>query len=110
MTQANHGGSHLQTGYVCLLRVKIQPAKLVEFKGLIHQLQDDTLREIAGVTFYEFLATDDPLVFVLMQGFADEEVYQRYANVPFHLEMAPAGGACLDGDPSIEFMRPVSKI
>lgn len=99
----------MQTGYVCLLRVKILPAKLAEFKGLIHQLRDDTLREIRGVTFYEFLATDDPHVYVLVQGFADEAVYKEYANVPFHLEMAPAGWACLDGEPSIEFMRPVVK-
>ena len=97
----------MQTGYVCLLRVKILTAKVEEFKGLIHTLREDTLREIEGVTFYDFLATDDPHVFALVQGFTDEAAYQRYANVPFHLEMAPAGWACLDGEPSIEFMTPV---
>jgi len=95
------------TGYVCLLRVKIHADKVGEFKQLIHKLRLDTVREIAGVTFYEFLSTVDPLVFVMVQGFESEEAYRLYANAPFHLEMAPAGWACLDGDPTIEFLSPV---
>ena len=39
--------------------------------------------------------------------FVDEAAYKRYANAPFHLEMAPPGWACLDGDPHIEFLGPV---
>jgi (4S)-4-hydroxy-5-phosphonooxypentane-2,3-dione isomerase len=94
-------------GYACYLRVRIKPDKRGEFIGLIHRLREDTRREMTGVVFYEFLATADPLEFVLLQGFVDEAAYKRYANAPFHLEMAPHGWACLDGDPHIEFLSPV---
>ena len=50
-----------------------------------------------------------PLEFVFMLGFADEAAYQQYADAPFHLAMAPLGWACLDGEPTIEFLRPATK-
>jgi quinol monooxygenase YgiN len=96
-----------ETGYVGYLRVRVKIEKRDEFIDLIRTLRADVRRELDGVTFYEFLATADPLEFVLLQGFADEGAYQRYANAPFHVAMAPAGWACLDGDPHIEFMGPV---
>lgn len=95
-------------GYACYLRVRIKPEKREEFIGLIRKLRDDVRREMPQTRFYEFLATADPLEFVLLQGFADEAAYQRYADAPFHTGMAPQGWACLDGDPYIEFMHPVA--
>jgi quinol monooxygenase YgiN len=95
-------------GYACYLRVRVKSDKRDEFVGLITQLRADVARELGGVRFYEVLATADPLEFVLLQGFDDEPSYQRYANAPFHLAMAPAGWACLDGEPHIEFLRPVA--
>lgn len=97
-----------ETGYACYLRVRVKPGKREEFIGLIHKLSSDVRRELPDTCFYEFLATADPLEFVLLQGFVDEAAYKRYANAPFHLEMAPQGWACLDGDPHIEFMQPVA--
>lgn len=97
-------------GHACYLRVRIKPEKRAEFIGLIRKLREDVHRELPeDVAFYEFLATSDPLEFVLMQGFADEAAYKRYADAPFHVEMAPHGWACLDGDPYIEFMQPVDE-
>lgn len=96
------------TGYAYYLRVRVKPEKRSTFIELILQLRDDTFRQIAGVSFYELLATADTNEFVIMQGFADQATYQRYADAPFHLEMAPHGWACLDGQPHIEALLPVS--
>ena len=94
--------------YAYYLRVRVKPEKRSTFIELILQLRDDTFRQIAGVSFYELLATADTNEFVIMQGFADQATYQRYAEAPFHLEMAPHGWACLDGQPHIEALLPVS--
>jgi len=96
------------TGYAYYLRVRVKPEKRSTFIELILKLRQDTFREIDGVSFYELLSTADDNEFVLMQGFADRATYQRYANAPFHLEMAPHGWACLDGEPHIEPLVPVS--
>ncbi len=96
------------TGYACYLRLRLKPEKRAEFIGLITKLRADTRREFPETCFYEVLATADPLEFVLMQGFPDEATYKRYANAPYHLEMAPHGWACLDGEPHIEFLKPVA--
>ena len=97
------------TGYACNMRVKVLAEKRDEFVGLVRQLRVDVARELSSVVFYEFLATGNPLEFVFMLGFADEAAYQQYADAPFHLAMAPLGWACLDGKPTIEFLRPAVK-
>jgi quinol monooxygenase YgiN len=97
------------TGYACNMRVKVLAEKRDEFVGLVQQLRVDVARELSSVVFYEFLATGNPLEFVFMLGFADEAAYQQYADAPFHLAMAPLGWACLDGEPTIEFLRPAVK-
>jgi len=97
------------TGYACNMRVKVLAEKRDEFVGLVRQLRVDVARELSSVVFYEFLATGNPLEFVFMLGFADEAAYQQYADAPFHLAMAPLGWACLDGEPTIEFLRPAVK-
>ena len=97
------------TGYACNMRVKVLAEKRDEFVGLVQQLRVDVARELSSVVFYEFLATASPLEFVFMLGFADEAAYQQYADAPFHLAMAPLGWACLDGEPTIEFLRPATK-
>ncbi len=97
------------TGYACNMRVKVLAEKRDEFVGLVRQLRVDVARELPSVVFYEFLATGNPLEFVFMLGFADEAAYQQYADAPFHLAMAPLGWACLDGEPTIEFLRPAVK-
>ena len=97
------------TGYACNMRVKVLAEKRDEFVGLVRQLRVDVARDLSSVVFYEFLATGNPLEFVFMLGFADEAAYQQYADAPFHLAMAPLGWACLDGEPTIEFLRPAVK-
>lgn len=96
----------MPTGYAAYLRVRLQPAKREEFLGLIKQLKADVERELQGVCYYDILATADPLEFVLLQGFVDEAAFKVYAEAPFHVAMAPAGWACLDGQPHIEFLTP----
>ncbi len=94
-------------GYAYYLRIKVKPEKRSNFVELILKLRDDALREIDGVVLFELLETKMPCEFVIMQGFTDRDAYRRYANAPFHLEMAPHGLACVEGEPHIEALVPL---
>ena len=50
-----------------------------------------------------FLKTHE---FVFFEGFVDEAAREVHASAPYHLAMSDAGWACLEGDPTIEFMKP----
>jgi quinol monooxygenase YgiN len=93
-------------GYAAYLRVRTKPEKRDEFVALITELRRNVLQHEPGTYVYEFLQGADPNEFVFFECYKDKAAQEIHQNQPYHVAMAPAGWACLDGDPIIEFLQP----
>ncbi|MEI8299761.1 MAG: putative quinol monooxygenase [Pseudomonadota bacterium] len=93
-------------GYACYIRLRTKPGKREEFLGLVRELRVNVKKHELGCVFFELLQGSEPNEFVFFEGFVDEAAREVHASAPYHLAMADAGWACLDGDPIIEFMNP----
>lgn len=94
------------TGYGCYMRVRTKPHKRDEFVRLVLELRRQALANEPATLFFEFFQAADSNEFVFLEGFVDESAQQRHQQAPYHLAMSEAGWACLDGQPTIEFMKP----
>lgn len=97
---------HKSVGYAAYLRVRTKPAKREEFIALIAELRSNVLQHEPDTYVYEFLQGADENEFVFFECYKDQAAQQFHQNQPYHVAMAPAGWACLDGDPIIEFLQP----
>ena len=95
-------------GYACYIRVRTRPEKRDEFARLITELRRNVHHHETGTLVFELLQGADPNEFVFFECFADEAAQRAHQNAPYHVSMAAAGWACLDGKPVIEFLKPVS--
>ena len=95
-------------GYACYIRVRTKPARRDEFVRLISELRRNVLAREPGTRVFELLQGSDPNEFVFFECFADEPAQRAHQNAPYHVAMSPAGWACLDGKPVIEFLKPAS--
>lgn len=94
--------------YGVYMRVRVKPERRDEFIELIRQLVRDIKANEPGTLVYELMQNEsDPLEFVFAERFRDREAWKTHQNAPYHLEMAPKGWACLDGEPVIEPMIPI---
>jgi quinol monooxygenase YgiN len=97
------------TKAICLaayMRVRTKPDKREEFLRLIGELRSNVHRHEAGTLLFEVLQGNDANEFVIYECFTDVAAQQLHQNAPYHVAMAPAGWACLDGQPVIEYLRP----
>jgi quinol monooxygenase YgiN len=93
-------------GLAAYMRVRIRPEKREEFLRLIGELRTNVHRHEPDTLLFEVLQAEDPNEFVLMECFTSVAAQQQHQDAPYHVAMAPAGWACLDGEPIIEYMRP----
>lgn len=93
-------------GYAAYLRVRTKPEKRDEFVRLITELRANVLQHEPDTLVFELLQGSDPNEFVFFECFQDEAAQQRHQVQPYHVAMSPAGWACLDGEPIIEFLKP----
>jgi quinol monooxygenase YgiN len=93
-------------GLAAYMRVRTKPDKREEFLRLIGELRANVHRNEPGTLLFEVLQAADPNEFVLMECFTDVSAQKQHQDAPYHVAMAPAGWACLDGDPVIEYMKP----
>lgn len=99
----------MDTPYGVSMRVRVKAERREEFIALIRQLAHDVRANEPGTLVFECMQNEaDPLEFVFAERFRDREAWKAHQNAPYHLEMAPKGWACLDGDPIIEPMLPIT--
>jgi quinol monooxygenase YgiN len=55
---------------------------------------------------FEVLHGNDDNEFVIYECFTDTAAQKTHQDAPYHVAMAAAGWACLDGTPIIEYLRP----
>ena len=95
-------------GYLGYMRVRTKPQKRDEFVRLITKLRRDALENEPGTIVFEVVQGADLNEFVLIEGFVDKAAQKIHQNAPYHVGMADAGWACLEGTPIIEWMTPVA--
>jgi len=88
------------------MRVRTKADKRDECVQLIRTLRANVRRHEPDTLVFEFFQGSDPNEFVFFEGFVDEAAQQRHQQTPYHLAMAEAGWACLDGPPLVEFIKP----
>jgi quinol monooxygenase YgiN len=93
-------------GYACYIRLRTKPHKRDEFLNLVRELRANVKKHEQGTVFFELLQGAETNEFVFFEGFVDEAAREVHASAPYHLAMSDAGWACLEGDPTIEFMKP----
>lgn len=93
-------------GYAAYMRVRVIPARREEFLRLVAELRGNVLAHEPGTLFFEVLQGADENEFVFMEGFVDKHAQKAHQDAAYHVAMAAAGWACLDGQPVIEFMKP----
>jgi quinol monooxygenase YgiN len=93
-------------GYACYIRLRTKPGKREEFLSLVRELRANVKKHEQGTVFFELLQGAETNEFVFFEGFVDEAAREVHASAPYHLAMSDAGWACLEGDPTIEFMKP----
>jgi quinol monooxygenase YgiN len=93
-------------GYGCYIRVRTKPDKRDEFVRLILSLRAQVLANEPSTLVYEFFQAADRNEFVFFEGYVDELAQEHHQRAPYHVAMSQAGWECLEGAPTIEFMRP----
>lgn len=93
-------------GLAGYLRVRTKPEKREEFLRLIGELRANVHRHEPETLLFEVLQGKDDNEFVIFECFTGTAAQKQHQDAPYHVAMAPAGWACLDGDPVIEYMRP----
>ena len=93
-------------GYAAYMRVRTKPEKREEFIRLVTELRGNVLRHEPDTLVFEILQGADSNEFVFFEGFTDEAAQKIHQNQPYHVAMAPAGWACIEGQAIIEFMKP----
>ena len=88
------------------IRVRTKPGKRAEFVRLIRELRESALEHEPDTLVFELFQSADPNEFVIFESYVDEAAQKVHENAPYHVAMSPAGWACLDGEPVIEFMKP----
>jgi quinol monooxygenase YgiN len=95
-----------KVGYATYMRVRVKPDKREEFLRLMSGLRANVRAHEPATLFFEVLQGSHANEFVFFEGFVDEAAQQSHQNAPYHVAISPAGWACLDGEPVIEFMKP----
>jgi quinol monooxygenase YgiN len=95
-----------QTGYACYMRVRVLPHKRAEFLDLMHGPVTNIRASEPDTLVFEILAGADENEFVFFECFTDAAAQERHQQMPYHVAVSPAGYACLDGEPHIEFLKP----
>ena len=90
------------------MRVRVKPEKREEFIGLIKGLARDVRANERQTLVFEFMQAADPNEFVFFERFASEEALKAHQEAPYHQSMSAAGWACLDGEPHIEPLTPIT--
>lgn len=93
-------------GLAAYMRVRTKPEKREEFLRLIGELRADVHLHEPDTLLFEVLQGKDPNEFVIYECFTDAAAQKQHQDAPYHVAMAPAGWACLDGEPVIEYLRP----
>ena len=93
-------------GLAAYMRVRTKPEKREEFLRLIGDLRANVHRHEPGTLLFEVLQGNDANEFVIYECFTDTAAQKAHQDAPYHVAMAPAGWACLDGEPMIEYLRP----
>ncbi len=96
-------------GYAAYLRVRTKPEKRDEFVRLIAELRANVKQHEPDTLVYEFLQGADANEFVFFECYTDEQAQAAHQQAPYHVAMSAAGWACLDGEPIIEFLKPVQR-
>jgi quinol monooxygenase YgiN len=93
-------------GLAAYMRVRTKPEKREEFLRLIGELRGNVQRHEPDTLLFEVLQGKDANEFVIYECFTDTAAQKVHQDAPYHVAMAPAGWACLDGEPVIEYLRP----
>ena len=93
-------------GYACYMRVRTKPARRDDFLRLVLALQANVRAHEPQTPVFEVLQGADPDEFVFFEGFVNEAAQKHHQQQPYHLAMSAAGWECLDGQPTIEFLKP----
>ena len=93
-------------GLAAYMRVRTKPEKREEFLRLIGERRANVHRDEPDTLLFEVLHGKDDNEFVIYECFTDVAAQKQHENAPYHMAMAPAGWACLDGQPIIEYLRP----
>ena len=93
-------------GLAAYMRVRTRPEKREEFLRLIGELRANVHRHERDTLLFEVLQGNDPNEFVIYECFTDTAAQKAHQEAPYHVAMAPAGWACLEGTPVIEYLRP----
>ena len=93
-------------GLAAYMRLRIKPEKREEFLQLIAGLRANVHRHEPETLLFEVLQGNDANEFVIYECFTDTAAQKTHQDASYHVAMAPAGWACLDGEPIIEYLRP----
>jgi quinol monooxygenase YgiN len=93
-----------------MMQVRTKPGKADAFIALIAQLQADVLANEPGVRLYSVMRAEaDPDLFIFTQLFATAEAHAVHPDMPYHAAMSAAGWACVEGQPTILRLAPISR-
>ena len=95
-----------KVGLAAYMRVRTKPEKREEFLRLIGELRANVHRHEPETLLFEVLQGKDDNEFVIYECFTGTAAQKQHQDAPYHVAMAPAGWACLDGEPVIEYLRP----
>jgi quinol monooxygenase YgiN len=92
-----------------LMRVNIKPGRDEEFCQLVSQLIRDVRQNEPDCLAFDISRSDEnPLCFIFYEKFATIEAFNKHPDMPYHAAMSAKGWDCVDGQPLIERMTPLS--
>lgn len=91
-----------------IMRVRIKPDKVDAFAGLMAQLAKDVYAHEPDCLAFEVRQSEeDPTAFVFFECFRHRDAHAAHPDMPYHAAISEAGWACVEGEPAIEFLRPL---
>lgn len=95
--------------FIAKLRVKLEKAK--DFEALQIKLRELTFANEPGTPIYELLRDrDDPLTYMCVATFTDNDAFEFHQKTPFHDELVPPILECLASDMELSFYDSLEKI
>jgi len=90
-----------------IARFKIADGKDDDFKAAVGGLAAQVLEKEEGCELYQLTSSKEPGNYVLVERYVDKAALQAHGQTDHFKNAGGSLAACLDGAPSLEFLRDV---
>ncbi|MEN3951129.1 putative quinol monooxygenase [Iodidimonas sp. SYSU 1G8] len=87
--------------WAIVAKIKVKEGKTAEFEAAAADLVKAVNANEPGCLFYELHRTDDPLLYVFVERYENEDAMKAHGQSAHFKELGPKMGAFMDGRPDI---------